>query len=268
MSGLPSTPITPEVERIIDLLRFAIADYMNIRADITSAIDLSRQPAHFEADGQLLAIIRQIQAVNAIAEADLALYIPATALSRGMFELAVHMLWMLTPADHEGQVARWCRIIKSHQRSMDKFSRYKSKANGDPVDFHLSHSKQLQTMYDTTVASLSPEVQKKYQVDKYLPPFEQLFPDGMQKTHYPMYMILSQFTHPTLEISRALERDANRIREGRSTVESWYNVYRVVWFALREPTRALLDRVGASPADFLGSRYGEPIEKALMVIHP
>jgi hypothetical protein len=130
-------PPTPEILHIADLIDRAIGQFLGANKTVPPL-------GKFESDVEALLlsnlVIRDIEAILALARTDLVLLPSANVLARAAFEIALKAAWMVQPDDPFDREVRWLAHLAEEERLLKAVSDSAAKSGGKPAVFKQRHA--------------------------------------------------------------------------------------------------------------------------------
>ena len=248
---------TPEVLAAADYVEQMLARFVSVRSEHV-------RPAHEGLDFATKHItylaIRNIEAIIALARADLVLYPAALALARSAFETSARVIWLVQPVLVKERLSRYLGLVAEQidaQRRVLALSDNTPEARPD-----------LQQGLDSLL-----EWQARLQGECSLPPasvpnFRALLGAINRPDLYGNYIVLSQFAHGGHEAAAVFSRqradgtfgDVVRLRD-------WYHALAFPSMAFRDAAFQTIRLLGLSRTRFLPKDFREGLDQSLAVLN-
>jgi len=205
-------------------------------------------------------IIRNIEAVALLAKHDQVLFPTAMGIARSTFEIAVRVLWMMTPKDAFIRESRWLSQIENIEEYNNIAVKFYREHGFDHSQF--TQDRELILRFRQKLNEL---LIVKGHNPKRLPDLRDMLKEiGLEK-EYIRYIVLSQFTHGTLISTSVYRMNFGNMKIFGEYITSidWYGIFNSLWFCLSYPGKLLIERLGGNAGAFISLKYEEEVNDAL-----
>jgi hypothetical protein len=239
-------PTTPEIAKAVDVFEAAIGSFLGLFAP--SPDQVGKYEAELEAHKLLALAIRNLEAVFQIARADLVLLPSALVLSRSTFEISTRALWLMQPSDPMQREARWVAHLRDEVQYYERLVKRYEHVGADPA-IPLHRRSQLHEFVESVAALLPAGCTPPSRIPKFDVMLEAL---GVPSA-YPIYAILSQYTHGTHFATWLYRRNlGTKMLSGEFTApHQWYVPLTASWWAFQAVSARLVEVVTGRPSEAL-----------------
>ena len=181
-------------------------------------------------------LIRNIQAVTALARQDEIMATGAWSNARVAFELSVRTVWMLYPVDRYEAECRWLALLGEYERAERRITRESSA----DLDQKNQAAQAIQSFREGVIAALP----SGYRPAK-MPNLREMLDSLDNSQMYRLYIIGSQFVHGSIYAATGYSRNLGNERiigDFTSTLD-WILPMRLCWLSFREAAWFILDRL-------------------------
>lgn len=237
-------PPTAEILRAADLVDDAIRRWL---AERTKYPPNTYWEAQSQANLMMMLTIRHVEGVLELARHDLVLLPPAISAARNAFEIAVRVLWMLTPDDPYLREIRWL----AHLTEIEDL--YKRLARTYSQDRELAERMyRVVATYNGFRTGVESRLPPGYSVLKRMPSLASMMEAIGEGSLYPLYTLASQYVHGTHYALELYARHLGNAREYGETVRDseWRLPLTLSWFSIRRAGGRLLSVVQADGSIF------------------
>jgi Family of unknown function (DUF5677) len=238
-------PPTTKILKIAETLDQAVGQFM-------SAAQTIPPRGKFESDAEALLlfilVIRDIEAILALARTDLVLLPSANVLARAVFEIALKAAWMVQPDDPFDREVRWLAHLAEEERLHKAISESVTKSGGDPVVFKERHAQIKE--FRAGVAKILPS---GYSELKGNPGVERMLENLDQKHMYSLYRLLAQYVHGGHASTGLYRKGLGTLKQGGEFISpgEWYLPLWSAWKNLQIFGEYLLEHLKAERPTFL-----------------
>jgi hypothetical protein len=181
-------------------------------------------------------LVRNIQAVIALARQDEIMATAAWSNARVSFELSVRIIWMLQPTDRYEAECRWLAFLKEHEQAELRIARESSA----DADGRSRAAEAIRSFREGVIAALPSD----YRPAK-MPNLREMLRALDNSQMYRLYIIGSQFVHGSAYATVGYSRNLGnkRIIGDFSSIMDWILPMRLCWLSFREAAWFILDRL-------------------------
>jgi hypothetical protein len=181
-------------------------------------------------------LIRNIQAVIALARQDEILATAAWSNARVAFEHSARIIWMLHPADRFEAECRWLAFLEEYERVERRIGREPSSDAGQ----RDQRAESIRNFREGVIAKLP----AGYRPAK-VPSLREMLNTLNTPQMYQLYQVGSQYVHGSMYAATGYSRNLGTERaigDFTSTMD-WILPMRLCWLSLREAAWFILDRL-------------------------
>jgi hypothetical protein len=181
-------------------------------------------------------LVRNIQAVIALARQDEIMATAAWSNARVSFELSVRIIWMLQPTDRYEAECRWLAFLKEHEQAEVRIARESSA----DADARSRAAEAIRSFREGVIAALPSD----YRPAK-IPSLREMLRALDNSQMYQLYIIGSQFVHGSAYATTSYSRNLGnkRVVGDFSSIMDWILPMRLCWLSFREAAWFILDRL-------------------------
>jgi hypothetical protein len=186
-------------------------------------------------------LVRNIQAVIALARQDEIMATAAWSNARVSFELSVRIIWMLQPTDRYEAECRWLAFLKEHEQAELRIARESSADAGE----RSRAAEAIRNFREGITAALP----NGYRSAK-IPNLREMLRALDSSQMYQLYVIGSQFVHGSAYATTNYSRNlgSERVVGDFSSIMDWILPMRLCWLSFREAAWFILDRLNVPEA--------------------
>jgi hypothetical protein len=236
---------TPEILHIADSIDRAIGQFLGASKTIPPL-------GKFESDVESLLlfnlVVRDIEAILALARTDLVLLPSAYVLARAVFEIALKAAWIVQPDDPFDREVRWLAHLAEEERLHKAVSESVAKSGGNPVMFKQLHAEIRN--FRTGVARALPAGYSELPGN---PGVEGMLENLAQKQMYFLYRILAQYVHGGHASTGLYRRGLGTLKQGGEFIspKEWHTALHTAWKNLQIFGESILRSLKSTAPEFL-----------------
>jgi hypothetical protein len=261
--GTDVIPITPEVQRVTNLLEVAARRF---RLSLRTIPSIGRYEAPDEALLVLSLMTRNIEAMVLIARQNLALLGPAMAIGRTTFEQGLRVKWMLYPANPFEREARWLAMMRESEESYRRLANGMDAAGEDAeIGAGLREHEAKMTEFRVAVESALPDGIKP---PKRVPDLLSMAKSVDEERKYFFYSYASQYVHGTITATELYRRNLGIHKEFGEFIRpsSWGTPFLLAWYGFGTAALYFLSSVHGNVEAFLPDNSDEKLNEAIRIL--
>jgi hypothetical protein len=251
---------TPEIEKACDLLELFIKRVLDARDTFPP---LGEYESCDESLLLLYLIIRNIEAISALAKKDLILLPSAMNITRSVFEMAIKILWILAPQDVFEREVRWLAQLQTEEQYYDRISQRLGKLGIDNTDIIKIRDEISGFRLGVTKA-----LPQEYKPLSKIPDFAAMLSAINEEQKYMTYIFLSQYSHGTHKATGLYRKGLGTKKEFGEFIKpkDWGVVISVCWYCLAKTSERIFIVIGGDAKRFLIDDFVQEIQGVIQKI--
>ncbi len=244
-----------------------VANLLDESVDIYSATRSGLPLGEWEAPREALALlgvcIRNVEAAAVLARSDELLAPAVWANARNSFEIAVRVVWLLSPADRFNSEVRWLALLLEYERFHERLASEPG-TDVESASEHLAMARQIRDFR----LGVEGRLPAAYSPQPRIPSIREMLKESRSEGMYRIYMQGSQYLHGSMAASATYRRNLGTAAESGefSSIRDWVLPLRVCWLGLRNAGGFVIDRLSGGSRTMDWSSVGPRIDVAFSTL--